>query len=167
MENISPFEFAKEQLEKLTTVLVNVWLLQQKDSTPPNENKQEIIIKQFCNLSIQALYQMLCNDILIEPNTYAEPPVAQEMVRKCLLAANYEALNKTSLPDDFMDKTNVRKWMAQKEKEGIKLSGRLFSVLEGNANNWECIEYITRQSFARGRGGGESAWKEFIALRGY
>ena len=125
------------------------------------------MIKQFCNLSLQALYQMLFNNILMEPDAAATHPITPEMVHRCLQAVDYAQLGKSYIPDDFMEKTNIMQWLQQKDREGKILSARLFTVLDDNANKWECIEYITKQSFLRCRGAGENTWKEFVTLRGY
>jgi len=167
MQDISSLNSAREQLEQLITTLVNAWLQQQKESTYNNVDKQEMMIKQFCNLSLQALYQILFNNLLMEPDAGATHPITPEMVQRCLQAGDYTQLGKSYIPDDFMDKTNIMQWMQQKEREGKILSVRLFTVLDDNAKKWECIEYITKQSFLRCRGAGENTWKEFVTLRGY
>ena len=95
MPDISSSISAREQLEQLITTLVNTWLQQQNESTYSNENRKEMMIKQFCNLSLQALYQVLYNNILTEPGAKATPLITREMVKKCLQADNYAKFSRS------------------------------------------------------------------------
>jgi hypothetical protein len=153
----------KEQLEQLIATLVNGWLYEHSQEYS-HEDKRETI-KKFCNLSLQAVYEMLQNGLL--PIAPGNGHVTTDMVQESLESGNYERLRKSYIPDDFMETTPVRKWMMQKEREGVKLSGRLLYILDENADNWDCIEYITKFSFTQCRRAGETAWKEFVAHRGY
>lgn len=156
---------AKEQLEHLITYLVNAWL-QQHDKQYNSREMQEEAVKKFCNLSLQTVYDLLSNDLLPKLVSAAPVMITREIVQNSLRSGTFEQLGK-SIPDDFMKKTDIRRWMRQKEVEGVIISGRLSNILDRNVDSLICIEYISKQSLFRCQNAGESTWKEFVKLRGY
>ena len=153
---------ATEFLEDLIAGIVNAWLYHQ-DAKAGEIDKSEAI-KRFSNLSVKAVYELLKSEVFL---FYPGAPLTRDMVRERLESLSYKQLEKSYIEDDFMGKTTVVKWLHQKEAEGVVVSNRLAGILCKNIDSLEPIEYITKYSFSYCWGGGESAWKEFVKLRGY
>ncbi len=84
-----------------------------------------------------------------------------------LQAGDFHQPRESYIPDQSLQITPVRKWLDQQVKEGLSVTGRLYSALDRNAIYWDCIEEISRAKFLLFRGVGEGTWKEFVARRGY
>jgi len=156
---------AKEQLEQLITCLVNAWL-QQHTNQYDSQEMQEELVKKFCNLSLQTVYDLLSNDLLPEPVSTAPVMITRDIVQNSLRSGTFEQLEKSN-PHDFMVRTDIRRWIRQKDDEGVTVSGRLSNILDRNVDSLICIEYISKRSLLACQNAGESAWKEFVKLRGY
>lgn len=157
---------AKQQLEHLIKNLVNAWI-QQHANQYIKPKTQEETVKKFCSLSLQTVYDLLANDLLPEPVSAAPVLITREIVKNSLRSGTIEQLAKSYIPDDFMETTDIRTWIRQKDKEGVTLSARLFKILDKNVANFKCIEYISKQSFLSCREAGVSTWREVVKLRGY
>lgn len=155
-----------EQIEELIAKLVSAWLPAHPRLPAETARQEQEWVKKFSNLSLQTVYEMLGNGILTVDLATGNG-VSAAKVRDTLQAGDFHQLRKSYIPDQSLQITPVRKWLDQQVKEGLSVTGRLYSALDRNAIYWECIEEISRAKFLLFRGVGEGTWKEFVARRGY